>query len=100
VTCSVTTGIKAQIFQEEELMSQRQQLRLVFSNSPNSSKLRKLSSVKCKRSRAPSSVSSFQLKVALLEEIKPAAARLIEQLVDDALGNEHRMVAPPWAPLE
>ncbi|HVL67171.1 MAG TPA: hypothetical protein VM364_07900 [Vicinamibacterales bacterium] len=77
-------------------MSQRQntQLRLVFSssseNSPSersNSKHGKLSSVKCKALRASSSRSRFQMKIARLERERPAAAALIEQLVDDALDD-------------
>lgn len=75
-------------------MSQRQntQLRLVFSSSNDnlkteidSSRNAKLSSVKCKALRVSSSLSRFQKKIARLERERPAAAALIEQLVDDAL---------------
>jgi hypothetical protein len=81
-------------------MSQRQQLKLVFSTSKPNLKIETLPSRPRSKLRGNSSRSSFQRKVATLEQENPAAAQLLEQLVDDALAADYRMFAPPWAPLE
>lgn len=68
-------------------MSQRQ-LKLVVSESSNGkTPLSKLNSVRCRMLRAGSLPSPFQTKVARLERERPAAAALIERLVDDVLAG-------------
>lgn len=71
-------------------MSQRQ-LKLVSKTSRASSKIEKLSSVKCRMLRSPwsaaSGSTSLQQKIAQLEQRSPGAAALIEKLVDDILAG-------------
>lgn len=85
-------------------MSQpRRQLRLVFSSSNKNLKIETLPSARSKKSRAASSMSLLQKNIGYLEQRKPAVAKLIGQLVDDALAeDDHRLLpARLWpAPIE
>lgn len=63
------------------------QLRLVSDNSRKTLKIETLPSSPRNKSRDNSSISSFQRKAAELEHRNPRAARLIEQLFDDALSD-------------
>lgn len=65
-------------------MSQRQ-LMLVFSSSKKRTAPLKLNSLKSKKSPAPCSESSLVAEYRQLLLVHPAAARLIGQLIRDAL---------------
>ncbi len=65
-------------------MSQRQ-IRLAFVNSKIGSNSTRRRSAKCNDLPEHYGMSSFQRKVGQLEKEKPAAAALLEQLIDDAL---------------
>lgn len=71
------------------MSSQRQQLKLVFSSSRKTSKNGNGRSWKSKRSPAIFSISSFQKKIGQLEQLRPAAAKVIERLVDDVLAETY-----------
>lgn len=73
-------------------MSQRQ-LALVFSNSKKNLKIEEIRSPKSKTRRANFSGSPFQEKIGRLEREHPAAAEVIEKLVDDIFADTSSEVA-------
>lgn len=74
-------------------MSQRQ-LQLVFGNSITKTRRSKLDSVKFRPLRVGSSKSPLVIKVEQLEREHPAAAALLERLVDDALDPRAQWLPP------
>lgn len=87
MTYSVTRWIKAQSF-KEGLMSQRQQLRLVFSQSiPVSSQPLKMSlSSSPRRSRKPRD-SAFVVKMRELEKLSPEYADVLAGIADGIIAQ-------------
>lgn len=109
VTSYVTRRIKHQIFRKGDLMSQRQQLRLVFSSSKPNVTRRAPRFAKCELSprvlssspQAPP-VTTLGRKADCLAFISPAAGKVVEQLVDDLMAQERerREAWLPWPQLE